>query len=142
MLKVATVILVIAFVFCGLYSLLVIVAPGVVVGSTWEARTGETLRSIQDSNYVTTLINQTRHLGIYALTTVIALFFILFGSFRKGEKWSWWAFLIINAIVWGYGLVVQISEGDVLNSILHVIGAVLCIVGLLLPLKIFFAKKA
>ncbi len=35
----------------------------------------------------------------------------------------------------------QIIEKDMLNMILHVIGAVLWFVGIFIPYKLFFAKK-
>jgi len=142
MLKTASIILIIAMVFASLYAILLVVSPQTIAGSTLEARSGKTLESIQDPEVSQTIVVQTRHLGILALTTCIAMFFILFVGFKKGEQWAWWSFLIIGIISWGYGLVMQISEGDMLNMILHLIGIVLLLIGVFLPVKIFFAKKS
>ena len=142
MLKIAVIILTIAMIFSGLYSIFVIISPQTIGGSTLEARSGKTLESIQDPAVSDTIVIQTRLLGIYALTTCIALFFILFTGFKKGEQWAWLSFIIIGLISWGYGLIIQISEGDMLNTILHLIGAAIWIIGILIPVKVFFAKKS
>ena len=107
-----------------------------------EARSGKTLDSITETEVANTIVVQTRHLGIFALTTCVALFFILFNGFKKGEKWAWWAFLIVLVISEGYSLVTQILEKDVQNLILHLIVTVLWLTGILLPVKVFFPKKS
>jgi uncharacterized membrane protein len=140
MLKTGTFILGIAMVFCLVYSLLLVFNPELIAESTLEARTGETFASVQETDVADVIIVQSRHLGVFAFTTTIALIFILFVGFRKGEKWAWWAFLVTGIIVWGYGLIVQLSEGDVMNTILHLIGAGLLLLGLLIPIKEFFVK--
>ena len=129
-------------IFSSLYSILLIVSPQTIAGSTLEARSGMTLESIENKEVSDTIVIQTRHLGIMALTTCIAMFFILFIGFKKGEQWAWWSFLIVGIITWGYGLIMQISEGDMLNMILHSIGFILLLIGVLLPVKVFFAKKS
>lgn len=142
MLKIASIILIITMIFSSLYSILLIVSPQTIAGSTLEARSGMTLESIENKEVSDTIVIQTRHLGIMALTTCIAMFFILFIGFKKGEQWAWWSFLIVGIITWGYGLIMQISEGDMLNMILHSIGFILLLIGVLLPVKVFFAKKS
>ena len=87
-------------------------------------------------------IVQSRHLGVFAVCISIALFFVLFNAFNKGAKWAWWAILLAGGIGWGYGLIVQILEADMLNTILHIIGIVILAFGLLLPVKEFFKKEA
>ena len=134
--------IVLALVFSALYSILIIMAPRIIAESTLKARTGETLATVQDPGAAEALIVQTRHLGVFALCISIALFYILLNAFKKAEPWAWWAFLIIGFIVWGYGLIMQISEKDMLNLILHLVGAVLWFVGLFIPYRLFFAKKS
>jgi uncharacterized membrane protein len=70
------------------------------------------------------------------------MFFVLFNAFNKAAQWAWWAILIVGGIGWIYGLIVQILEGDMMNMTLHIIGIVILALGLLLPVKEFFAKKA
>lgn len=141
MLKTATVILIVLMIFAGLYSILLIVSPETVASSTLEARSGKTFELIEDQDAAETIIVQTRHLGVFALATTVAVFFILLSAYRKGEKWAWWAIFVVGLISWGYGLIMQIIEKDMMNLILHLVGIILLLVGVLLPLKTFFPKE-
>ncbi len=140
MLKTGFYILVIAMIFCLLYGVLLVFNPEMVAESTLEARTGKTFTMVQEIDVADVITVQTRHLGILSLVATIALIFILFKGFKQGERWAWYAFLITGILVWGYGLIVQIGEGDMLNTILHVIGAALLLFGLVIPFKDFFGK--
>jgi hypothetical protein len=142
MLKTATAILLIGLLFGTVYALVLIVSPQTVANSTLEARTETKLESVQDRGAAETIVVQTRHLGIFALTTNIAMFFILFMGFKKTQRWAWWAFLLVGGIAWIYGLVMQIGEGDMMNLVGHLIGIVLWLIGILLSVKTFFPKKA
>jgi len=141
MLKVGTILLAIGLIFASVYGLLLLFSPGTLVSSTLEAR-GETFEAVKATGTGRAFIIQTRHLGVLAICISIAMFFVLFTAFNKGAQWAWWAFLLTGGIAWIYGLIVQILEGDMLNMILHIIGIVLLALGLLLPMKEFFAKKA
>jgi len=142
MLKTSTTVLFIGMLFAALYSLAIIVSPQTFANSTLEARAETKLENIQDQGAAEAIVVQTRHMGVFALTTSIAMFFVLFTGFKKGQKWAWWAFLFVGGIAWLYGLVMQISEGDMMNLVWHVIGTALWLIGILLPIKAFFPKKA
>jgi hypothetical protein len=142
MLKTATAILLIGLLFGTVYTLVIIVSPQTVANSTLEARAETKLENIQDPGAAETIIVYARHMGVFGLTTNIAMFFVLFMGFKKTQKWAWWAFLFVGGIAWLYGLVTQIGEGDMMNLIGHVIGTGLWLIGILLPLKTFFPKKA
>jgi hypothetical protein len=134
MLKTATTILLIGVLFGALYSVAVVFSPQTVAQST--------LKTIQDRGAAEAFIGQTRHLGIFALATNIALLFILFAGFKKGQRWAWWAFLFVGGLAWIFGLVSEILEKHTMNTIGHSIGTLLWLVGLLLAVKVFFPKKA
>ncbi len=142
MLKVATIILIIVLAYAGVYGIMLIFSPNVVIKSSFEAATGEKLEDIQNADYLKIMLDEMRHLGIFTLTIVISAFFFLFVGFRKAEKWAWWAMLVVGVIAWGYGLIMNLVTGDMFNTLLHLIGIVIFLVGLLIPVKIFFAKKA
>jgi len=142
MLKVATVILLIVLIFGGVYSLMLVFAPKMILSSGFESTTGEKLEDIQNASYLKVMVNELMHMGALALAAVIANIFILFAAFRKAEKWAWWALLVTGVLAWGYGLIDNIITGDMFNSLLHLIGIVVFLVGLLLPVKAFFGKKA
>ena len=142
MLKTASVILLIGLLFGTLYTLVIIVSPQTVANSTLEARADMTLENIQDKGAAETIVTYARHMGVFGLTTNIAMFFVFFMGFKKAQKWAWWAFLFAGGIAWLFGLVTQIGEGDMMNLIGHVIGIGLWLIGILLPIKVFFPKKA
>ncbi|MBS3771656.1 MAG: hypothetical protein V5A47_12430 [Bacteroidales bacterium] len=142
MLKTAITIMIVVLVFSALYDLFLIASPQTVGGSTLEARSELILDDIDEEGVAETIVIYTRHLGVFGLCITISLFFILFKGFRKGEQWAWWAILIVGLIAWGFGLITQIGEGDTLNIILHLIGIILFLAGIILPIKVFFAKKA
>jgi len=142
MLKTASAILLIGLLFGTIYTLVVIVSPQTVANSTLEARADMSLENIQDKGAVETILVYARHMGVFGLTTNIAMFFVLFMGFKKAQKWAWWAFLLAGGIAWIFGLVTQIAEGDMMNLIGHLIGTGLWLIGILLPLKTFFPKKA
>ncbi|HEC60919.1 MAG TPA: hypothetical protein ENI27_01540 [bacterium] len=142
MLKVATIILLIMLVFGGVYSLMLIFAPKMILSSGFEAETGEKLEDIQNASYLKVMVGELKHMGVLALAVSICSIFILFAGFRKAEKWAWWATLITGNLTWGYGLIDNIITGDMFNSLLHLIGIVIFLVGLFIPVKVFFAKEA
>jgi hypothetical protein len=142
MLKVAVVILVIMLAYGGIYSLMSIFVPKAMMGSAFNARTGKALDSVQDADYLGMLVGTHRQLGLYALTTTIAGFFVLFAGFRKAQKWAWWSFLVVGGIAWLWGMISAIIIVDKVNMPLQIIGMVLFLVGILIPIKAFFGKEA
>ena len=141
MVKVGTILLTIGLIFSSLYGILLAFTPGIISASTVEVRGGN-FEAAMDTPTGQAFIIQTRHLGVFAICLSIAMFFILFAAFTNGTRWAWWAFLFAGGIGWCFGLIVQILEGDMLNMILHIIGIVLLLLGLFLPVKEFFTKKA
>ena len=141
MLKVGVFLLAVGLVFSGVYGMILAVSPATLTGSTLEVH-GTSYEAAKETAAGQAFLVQTRHLGVMAMCVSIAMFFILFAAFSKGARWAWWAFLIAGGLGWVYGLIVQILEGDMVNTILHVIGIIILALGLLLPFKVFFAKKA
>ncbi len=67
---------------------------------------------------------------------------ISYKSFRRGEKWSWYAFCILPlALIYEIGL--ETSFGIPFGAIASFDGpfAALCLLGLLLPYRKFFPRK-
>jgi hypothetical protein len=142
MLKVSVIVLTVMLAFAGLYAVLLIASPATIADGTLQARAGIALASVPDKGTVETILVQTRHVGVMALSVTIASFFVLFAGFAKKVRWAWYCVLVVGLIVWGYGLVVQALEGDIFNMIMHLVGIVLLAVGVLLPVKQFFGKGA
>src|SRR5512139_2549262 len=140
MLKTASAILLLCLLFGTAYTLVIIVSPQTVANSTLQARADLSLGDIQDKGAAETLLTYARHMGVFGLTSNIAMFFVLFAGFKKAQRWAWWAFVLAGGIGWIFGLVTQIAEGDTMNLIGHVIGVGLLLLGILLPVKAFFPK--
>lgn len=140
MLKVSVIILVVMFSYAAVYSLVAIIVPEVVLKSTLQASIGKTLDQAQNDGYLKVLTAIVIYLGGLALALVIAGFFILIIGFRKAQKWAWWALLIVCCIGWLVGLIINVPIGETTNVSLHIVGLVMFLVGLLLPVKTFFAK--
>jgi len=141
MLKVAVIILIVMLAYAGVYALMTVIAPKVIIESSFKAVTGESLDSVKDAGYLKELSLSHRYMGIYALGIVILGFFVLFAGFRKAQKWAWWALLIALGIAWLWGSINTIAVVDTGNLIAHIIGMVLFLVGIFLPVKEFFAKE-
>ena len=63
-------------------------------------------------------------------------------SYRKGEKWSWFAFLVSGIIVWGSNVAYYITLASSMNTVLMLIGLVLLVIGLVIPAKAILGGKA
>ena len=129
-------------VYAGIYSLISIIVPTVMMKGVLTATTGKTIDNAQSDGYLKALTVDQIKTGLFALATVISGFFILFAAFRKAQKWAWYAFLFVGGIAWLNGVIISIAIGDMINMIANIIGIVIFLVGLLLPIKVFFAKEA
>lgn len=137
MLKTASTILLIVALFGALYCLVVIVSPQTVSGNTLKVNAELQIPAVTKAIY-----DVVRHLGALGLAANIAALFILLNGFKKGLKWGWWGFFLSGLVGWGYGLARFIINGDTKNLIGTLIGFVLFLVGILLPIKVFFPKKS
>ncbi len=85
-----------------------------------------------------------RLIGIERLATSLLIIFIAQKSYRKGEKWSWYALLIAGVITWGWLIGYRIAIGYVESTGIAtpILGLALLFIGLALPAKAFLGKKA
>lgn len=134
--KIASTILLIGLLFGALYSVVVIVSPQTVVSSRLKAEP-----ELQTPVVTKAYLAEARHLGACALAATIGALFILFAGFKKGQKWAWWAMIVMGIFGWAYGLVRFIILHDTKNLIGFAIGTVLWLIGILLPIGAFFPKK-
>lgn len=141
MLKAAVIILIVMLAYAGIYSLISIFVPTLTMKSALTATTGKTIDDARRDGYLNSLVVDQIKIGIFALATVISGFFVLFAAFRNAQKWAWYAFLVVGIIGWLNGLITAIAIGDMANLLLQIIGVVIFLVGLLIPIKVFFSKK-
>jgi len=86
-----------------------------------------------------------RLVGIAMFVSSFLAILITWGSYRKGEKWSWYALLVGGIISWGTWLGHGIIVGNLLVSInlaMFIVGVGLFVVGIALPAKAILGKKS
>jgi len=73
------------------------------------------------------------------------MIFICQKSYRKGEKWSWYALLIAGTVTWGsligYKVVTGYFEAT-LSSLTFIVGLILFVIGITLPAKAILGDKS
>jgi uncharacterized membrane protein YfcA len=79
--------------------------------------------------------------GLYLVTTAIAVCILSLVPYRRGERWAWYAVLILGSTVLIGGLVLFIITFSIPPSFLDILLVLLLIVGLVLPVKEFFSQR-
>jgi uncharacterized membrane protein YgdD (TMEM256/DUF423 family) len=86
-----------------------------------------------------------REKGAFALSIAAAVIAISFTSYKKGEKWSWYALLVSGIMVWSgalmYHLTIGINKAP-LGGTLVMIGSIIFIVAIALPAKAILGKES
>ena len=77
-----------------------------------------------------------------ALAVSILGIFLALTSYRKGEKWSWFAFLVSGIIVWGSNVAYCTALASLMSMVLMLIGLVLLVIGLAIPAKAILGAEA
>lgn len=80
-------------------------------------------------------------LGAILLASAVFVLFIVWNSYRKGHKWSWYALLFADALGWGSGLVYHIVIGYAMVTVMMIIGVILFIIGIAVPAKAILGGK-
>jgi len=85
-----------------------------------------------------------RLIGIERLATSLLIIFITQRSYRRGEKWSWYALLMAGIITWGWliGYRVAIGYVESVGIATPVLGLALLFIGLAFPAKAIFGKQS
>ena len=74
--------------------------------------------------------------GIMIAVSSTLMILVNHHSYRKGERWSWYALLIAGALLWGTLIGYRVLIGYLAPSIVtFVVGAALWIIGITLPAK-------
>ena len=84
-----------------------------------------------------------RLIGIERLATSLLILLITQKSYRKGEKWSWYALLIAGIITWGWliGYRIAIGYAESTGIATPILGLVLLFIGLAIPARAILGKK-
>ncbi|MFX1496768.1 MAG: hypothetical protein ACFFBH_04510 [Promethearchaeota archaeon] len=132
-------------VYIVVMSILWIFATEIMFVSDFQVFTGETYAQylISDPIFAQMYIITKKLIGIIFLACGIFVLFINHMSYRKGEKWSWYALLLGGSIPWATFILYKIFIGYYGGSMfIFVIGAILLVLGLVFPAKEILSKKS
>jgi hypothetical protein len=127
-------------VYALVLSLLWILVTDVMFVSIFAGYTGQTLSAAlagQSKAAELWLITQ-RLVGVQLLPISVLMIFVTQKSYKKGEKWSWYALLIAGAVTWGGLISYKVVTGyfdPSMSSTTFVIGAILFVLGISLPAR-------
>ena len=122
-----------------------ILLTDVVFVSDFLAFTGETYADyLATSSSFAEIYMITKKLwGVTMLLVSLLMIFITRKSYSKGEKWSWYALLIAGVMLWGsligYRFVIRYVAPSIVTFL---IGAVLFVIGIMLPAKQILRKSS
>ncbi len=110
----------------------------------FESFTGQTWSDFVTANAKAAdlQIMTTRLTAATAMAVSILGIFLALTSYRKGEKWSWFAFLVPGIIVWGSNVAYATALASSTNMVLMLIGLALLVIGLVIPAKAILGGKA
>jgi len=102
---------------------------------------GVTVSQIRDfsPNLMVVIQNLIQTVGLYLLIAALSICFISILPYRKGEKWAWYAMLVLGGTFMIGGQILFITTYSVLG-ILDITLVILWIIGLGLPAKEILSK--
>jgi len=108
-----------------------------------EEYLGVTVSQIRDfsPNLMVVIQNLIQIVGLYLLIAALSICFISILPYRKGEKWAWYAVLVLGGTFMIGGAILFITTYSVLG-ILDITLVILWIVGLALPAKEILSKTS
>jgi hypothetical protein len=88
----------------------------------------------------------TKRLWGFELIGISALMmFVTAQSYAKGERWSWYALLVIGCILWGSLIGYKLAIGyfqPTMSSMTFLVGAILFAIGITVPARAILTKKS
>ena len=121
-------------------SILWVFATDIVFVSDFLGYTGTSFAeyTLEAPRFANIYIITKKLVGLTILVSGILSLFITHNGYTRGEKWSWYALLVIAIMLWGSLLGYRVYIGYVAPSMItFIIGLVLNIIGLVLPMKEF-----
>ena len=143
-LKTGSIVMVVMAVYGLILGLIWLFAAEALTTPVFDSFTGQTWSDFVTANAKAAdlWIMNNRLTVAMALAVSILGIFLALTSYRKGEKWSWFAFLVPGIIVWGSNLAYYIALASLMNTIIMLIGLVLLVIGLVIPAKAILGSKA
>jgi len=141
--KIATIIFLIMLIYAAVYSLTVIISPDIFAVRVFPGYTEQSWSDFVSSSPKLAYHHRatSRLAGGFALSTVVAGFFVLLTAFRKGEKWAWYCLLFVSLVAWVSALIFGIFGKDPIIITMDLVGIVLFVIGIVIPAKDVLGKK-
>jgi len=140
----------------GSIVMLVMAVYGLILGLMWlfaaealttpifDSFTGQTWSDFVTANAKAAdlwIMNNRLMVATTIAVSIVGIFLAL-TSYRKGEKWSWFAFLVSGIIVWGSNVAYYITLASLMTTVIMLIGLMLLVIGLAIPAKAILGGKA
>ncbi|NVM35192.1 MAG: hypothetical protein HWN81_06330 [Candidatus Lokiarchaeota archaeon] len=125
-------------------SLLWIFVTEIMFVSDFEAYTGISYNDylVSDPRFAELYIITKKMIGIMLCGIGLSIIIITHYGYEKGEKWAWYALLIIGGIPWLTFIVYKIIIGYIeVSMITFVLGAALYAIGIAFPAEEILGKK-
>ena len=134
-------------VFALVVSLLWVSITEVMFVSDYLAYTGQSLSDAlaAGSKSAELWLTAKRLMGFELIGISVLMLFVTARSYAKGERWSWYALLITGFILWGSLIGYKMAIGyfqPTMSSMTFIVGAVLFVIGLVVPAKTILGKKS
>ena len=132
-------------IFALVTAVLWIFATEVAFVSDFKAYTGQTYSEylISDPKPAELWLFTKRLIGIERLATSLLIIFITQKSYRKGEKWSWFALLVAGIVTWGslIGYRFAIGYAESAGIATPLLGIALLFIGLAISARAILSKS-
>lgn len=141
--RIGLVMLLIMSIFAIAYGVFVIGSPDFFIkrscpGYTGQAWTDLAAASPGAADYIRAM---ERQVGGFGLALTLGTLFVLFGAFKRGERWAWFFFLIAGAGGWLVNIIYHIFSKSTLGLAMNVVGIGVIFLALIITAKDFLGKK-
>ena len=143
-LKIGSIVMVVMAVYGLILGLIVHFGAKALITPVFASFTGQTWSDFVTANAKAAdlwIMNNRLTVAMALAVSIIGILLAL-TSYRKGEKWSWFAFLVSGIIVWGSNVAYSIALASSINIVLVLIGLVLLVIGLVIPAKAILGAEA
>jgi len=143
-LKTGSIVMVVMAVYGLILGLILHFGAKALIPPVFDSFTGQTWSDFVTANAKAAdlwMMNNRLTVAMALAVSIIGIFLAL-TSYRKGEKWSWFAFLVSGIIVWGSNLAYYIALASLMNTIIMLIGLVLLVIGPVIPARAILGSEA
>jgi hypothetical protein len=128
-----------------LFGLVFTFIPAAILSSGFESFTGQSWSALVSASPKTAdfiLLTAGRMFGVHILLMTVLLFAITLKSFRRGERWSWYALLIGYTLGMTFDAVVVLIIGQVPVVVIDIVTLLLVYIALGISAKDILGKKS